>query len=181
MFIQLGANDVCQARGHDYTGDLELAEGHIDATLQLLTDSLPANGSIYWSGVPDPLRLYELMRSRDHNVIFESCQATWDLDTNKVKDGAASDACDHFFDNNLCEVFEFAEEAKDLLVDILLDQWLEREDIEEGPCGKILSSDSTDEDRAQAAGFLSSLNALMADKAREYSGRSLAIRLGAKP
>ena len=122
--------------------------------------------------MPGVTRLHELMASRDHNIVFESCQATWDLDSNKMKDGAAADACDHYFDNNLCEVFEFAEEAKDLLVDLLLDQWLASQGVEEGPCGKVLSSDSTDLDREEALQFLTDLNELMARKARQYSGRN---------
>lgn len=171
VYIGLGANDVCQSRGHDYTGDIERAESYIDTTLQHLTDTLPAGGTIYWTGVPNVTRLAELMADRDHNIVFENCQATWDLDRNKVKDGAAADACDHFFDNNLCEIFERAEEAKDLLVDIFLDQILEDEDIDEGPCGKVLSSRSTGQDREEALQFVTDLNELMARKAREYSGR----------
>jgi len=172
VFIGLGANDVCQARGHDYTGDLELAESYIDATLQFLTDSLPVGGTIYWSGIPNVTRLYDLMASRDHNFVFENCQATWDLDSNKVKDGAAADACDHFFDHDTCNLFEVAEEAKDLLVDILLGQWLDSQGVEEGPCGKVLNSKSTSQDREEALQYLTDLNDLMARKAREYSGRN---------
>ena len=172
VFINLGANDVCQARGHDYTGDLEVVANHIDGTLLHLTDALPAGSTIYWTGVPNITRLPELMADRDHNIVFENCQATWDLDTNKVKDGAAADACDHYFDNNVCGVFEFAEEAKDLLVDLLLEQWLDQEGVDEGPCGKLLSSDSTSLDREEASQFLTGLNALMAQKAREYRGRN---------
>ena len=172
VFIGLGANDVCESRGHDYTGDLERVESHIDAALLQLTDSLPAHGTIYWSGVLDVTRLPEMMAGRDHNIVFENCQATWDLDSNKVKDGAASDACDHFFDNDACNILDRAEEAKDLLVDILLDQWLESEGVDEGPCGKVLSSKSNSQDREEALQFVTDLNELMALKAREYSGRN---------
>lgn len=172
VFIGLGANDVCQARGHDYTGDLELAEAHVDATLNHLTDSLPSGGTIYWTGVLDVTQLHSKMADRDHNIVFENCQATWDLDGNKVKDGAAADACDHFFDGNACNLFEFAEEAKDFLVELFLEQWLDSQGVEEGPCGKILSSDSTSHDRGEALQFTIALNDLMARKAREYSGRN---------
>jgi hypothetical protein len=172
VFINLGANDVCQSRGHDYTGDLEVVANHIDGTLLHLTDALPAGSTIYWTGVPNVTQLPELMADRDHNIVFENCQATWDLDTNKVKDGAAADACDHYFDHNLCGVFEVVEEAKDLLVDLLLEQWLDQEGVEEGPCGKLLSSDSTSLDREEALQFLTGLNGLMAQKAREYRGRN---------
>lgn len=172
VFIGLGANDVCQARGHDYAGDLTVAEAHIDATLLHLTDMLPADGTIYWSGVPNVTRLAELMSGRDHNYVFESCQATWDLDSNKVKDGAAADACDHFFDNTVCGLLEGGEEAKDLLVELLLEQWLDSEGVEEGPCGKVLNSRSTANDRDEALAYVIELNELMARKARQYSGRN---------
>jgi hypothetical protein len=172
VFIGLGANDACQPRGHDFTGNLEVAEAHIDDTLLHLTDSLSRDGTIYWTGVPNVTRLAELMAGRDHNIVFESCQATWDLDTNKMKDGAANDACDHFFDNDVCGTLDASEEAKDLLVDLLLGQWLESEGVEEGPCGKVLSSRSTDQDREEALAYVIALNELMARKARQYSGRN---------
>jgi len=172
VFIGLGANDVCQPRGHDFAGDLELAESYIDATLLLLTASLPPGGMIYWTAVPDVTVLPDLLADRDHNIVFENCQATWDLDSNKMKDGAAADACDHFFDHDACKIFEVTEAAKDLLVDLLLDQWLSSQGVEEGPCGKVLSSRSTAQDREEALQFVIGLNELMARKAREYSGRN---------
>ena len=172
VFIGLGANDVCQARNHDYTGDLELAEAHMEATLQHLVDTLPEGGTVYWSAVPDIVSLHSLMKQRDHNIVFESCQATWDLDDNKVKDGAAADACDHFGNNELCGLLGDGEEAKDLLVQLILDIWLDSEGVEEGPCGKVLSSRSTEQDRAEALEYLTALNGLMARKAREFSGRN---------
>ena len=172
VFIGLGANDVCQARGHDYTGDLALAESHMDATLRHLTDILPHGGSIYWSGAPDVTRLVDLMADRDHNIVFKTCQATWDLETNDIKDGAASDACDHFFDNDVCNALDFVEEAKDLLVEAWVEQLLDGEGVEEGPCGKVLSSKSTSQDREEALQYVTDLNELMARKAREYSGRN---------
>ena len=85
-------------RGHDYTEDLVTIAGHIDATLSYLTDTLPPGGRIYWSGVLDVLQLYDLMRRRDHNFWFETCQATWDLDDNKIKDEAANWATTCSFD-----------------------------------------------------------------------------------
>jgi hypothetical protein len=171
-FIGLGANDVCAPRGHDYTGDLDTIAGHIDATLGYLTDTLPSGGRIYWSGVLDVLQLYDLMRSRDHNFWFESCQATWDLDDNKVKDEAANDLCDHFSSNTLCQFAGAIEEAKDELMNLLFSLWLDLEGVDEGPCGKVLSSRSTNGDRAEARDFNLALNQLMADKAAEYDGRN---------
>ncbi len=170
--IGLGANDICQPSGHDYAGDLERVAGHIDRTLQLLTDRLPEGGTIYWSAVPDVAGLYDMLRERDHNLLFESCQATWDLDTRKVSDGAAQDACDHFFDNDLCRFADTQEQAKDRLVSLFLDRLLASGGVEEGPCGKILSSRSTDEDRREAREFTAALNGLMREKADAFDGRN---------
>jgi len=96
VFIGLGANNVCTPQGHDYTDDLATIAGEIDATLTFLTDTLPPGGRIYWSGVLDVSQLRELMRKRDHNYWFETCQGAWDLDANKIKDGAANDVCDEW-------------------------------------------------------------------------------------
>ena len=172
VFIGLGANNVCTPRGHDYSGDLVTIAGEIDATLTLLTDTLPAGGRIYWSGVLDVPPLRELMRNRDHNFWFETCQGTWDLDANKIKDGAANDVCDHFFDHTICQLTSSIEEAKDELMKLLFNRWLDLEGVDEGPCGKILSSRSTDADRAEARQFDLALNRLMSDKAAQYNGRN---------
>ncbi len=104
VFIGLGANNVCAPQGHDYTDDLTTIAGYVDATLTYLTDTLPAGGRIYWSGVLDISQLRELMRKRDHNYWFETCQGAWDLDANKIKDGAANDVCDHFLDHTTCSL-----------------------------------------------------------------------------
>jgi hypothetical protein len=172
VFIGLGANNVCVPRGHDYTNDLVTIAGHIDATLRYLTDTLPAGGRIYWSGVLDVVQLHDLMRRRDHNFWFESCQGTWDLDDNKVKDEAANDVCDHFFDHTTCQLASVVEEAKDELMNLLFSTWLELEGVNEGPCGKVLSSRATDTDRAEARQFNLALNQLMSAKAAEYHGRN---------
>lgn len=172
VMIGLGANDVCQKSGHDYAGDLEIVAAHIDRTLQLLTDRLPPGATIYWTAVPDVAALYEVLRARDHNLLFESCQATWDLDSGKVSDGAASEACDHYFDNDLCQLVDRQEEAKDRLVALFLDNLLEARGVDEGPCGKILASNSTDQDRLEARQFTVDLNRLMAEKARAFDGRN---------
>jgi len=172
VFIGLGANDICQPRGHNYGGDLEVVASHIDATLNYLTSTLHPGGSIYWSGVPDVVQMRELMRSRDHNLLFKTCQATWDLDKNEVKEGAAEDACDHYFSNSFCATAGGQGQAVDLLVELLLDNWLTREGIAEGPCGKILGSGSTDQDRVEARDFTLALNRLMAQKARDWAGRN---------
>ncbi|MBP6381320.1 MAG: hypothetical protein KA321_01440 [Pseudomonadales bacterium] len=172
VFIGLGANDICQKRGHDYSGDLEVVAAHIDRTLQMLTDGLAPGATIYWTAVPDVASLYGMLRTRDHNLLFESCQATWDLDSRKVSDGAASEACDHYFDNNLCQLADAQEQAKDRLVGLFLDQLLQAQGVDEGPCGKILSSDSTEQDRQEGRQFNVDLNRLMAEKARAFDGRN---------
>jgi len=116
-FHRVGANNVCAPLGHDYSNDLATIAGEIDATLTYLTDALPAGGRIYWSGVLDVLQLYDLMRRRDHNYWFETCQGTrWDLDADKIKDGAANDLCDHFFNHTACQLTSSIEEAKDQLM-----------------------------------------------------------------
>ena len=120
----------------------------------------------------DVSQLHALMRSRDHNFWFETCQGTWDLDDNKIKDGAANDVCDHFFDHTTCQLTSAVEEAKDELMKLLFNRWLDLEGVDEGPCGKVLSSRSTDADRAEARQFNLALNQLMSDKAAQYNGRN---------
>ncbi len=170
VFINLGANDICQNRGHDYSGDLQVIAGHINATLQLLTGRLPAGSEIFWTGVLDVNRLHDLMRRRDHNLLFESCQATWDLDANQIKEGAAADACDHYFGADACELLSREEEARDLLAELFLEIFLESMKVEEGPCGKLLSSRSTAQDRLEVRQFTRELNRLMAEKAAQFDG-----------
>ncbi len=120
----------------------------------------------------DVLQLRELMRRRDHNFWFETCQGTWDLDANKIKDGAANDVCDHFFDHTACQLTSTIEEAKDELVKLMFNTWLDLEGVDEGPCGKVLSSRSTAADRAEARQFNLALNQLMSAKAAQYNGRN---------
>ena len=168
----LGGNNVCASQGHDYTGDLELVSAHIDDTLLFLTDALPPGGRIYWSGVLDVARLRTLMAGRDHNYWFENCQALWDLDGEKIKDSAAEGVCDHFTDRRLCQVASIQEEAKDRFIELLVDRILDAESINEGPCGKVLSSKSTAQDVAEARQFTLELNRLMAAKAEEFNGRN---------
>ncbi len=170
VFINLGANDICQNRGHDYRGDLDVISDHIDDTLQLLTDRLPTGANIFWTGVLDVSRLYDLMRLRDHNLLFESCQATWDLDGNKVKTGAAADACDHYFGADACELLSREEEASDLVAELFLEILLDSVKVEEGPCGKLLSSKSSAQDRLEVREFTRDLNRLMAEKAKVFDG-----------
>mgnify|MGYP001548809912 FL=1 len=124
------------------------------------------------SGCPCSSARLSASRQKRPSKVFESCQATWDLDSNKIKDGAAASACDHYFDNDLCRLADSNEEAKDLLFGLFLESLLESLDVEEGPCGKLLNSDSTDQDRLEARQYTQDLNRLMAEKARAFSGRN---------
>ena len=89
-----------------------------------------------------------------------------------MKDGEAEDACDHYFSNDFCEELGGQGQAVDLLVELLLENWLDMEGIEEGPCGKVLNSGSTDQDRLEARNFTAALNQLMAQKASEWAGQN---------
>jgi hypothetical protein len=172
VFMMLGANNICEERGHDYTGDLERISLHIDETLLILTDSLPPGGRIYWSGTLDVTQLLKVMAKRDHNYWFENCQALWDLDGEKIKDSAAEGICDHFTDHRLCKASSVEEEAKDIFLELLVNRVLDDQAIKEGPCGKVLSSKSTAQDVEEARQFTLALNNLMAAKAQEYNGRN---------
>jgi hypothetical protein len=171
VLIGLGANDVCAPQGHDYAGDLEAIAAHIDDTLAFLTQTLPVGGRIYWTAVPDIVQLRNTMALRDHNYWFENCQATWDLNGDKIKDGAARDMCDHFADHDLCRLSSLQEEAKDAMLRLLVTRWTDIKGIAEGPCGKVLSSNSSAQDVDEARQFTADLNELMARKAAEYNGR----------
>lgn len=172
VLIGLGANDVCRDPGHNYGSDLAVIADHIDQTLGFLSDRMPAGGEIIMIGSPDVLQLRELMRARDHNIMFESCQATWDLNGSQIKDGAAGSACDHFSSHDFCKLIDNTEDAKDFIMRQLLDVWQDLEGVENGPCGKVLSRDATDTDRAEAAEFGRALNDLLANRALAFSGRN---------
>lgn len=171
VFIGLGTNDICQTRGHDYTGDLETIARHIDDTLTYLTDRLSPGGEIYWSAVPNLVAFRDLMVNRNHNYAFDNCQATWDLDENKLKNAAKDEACQQYFGRRVCDA-DIVDEAADRLVELIVQGWLRIEEVEEGTCGKVLSSRSTDKDREEARALTIALNQLMAEKAQSYDGRN---------
>jgi lysophospholipase L1-like esterase len=170
VLIGLGTNDVCRNPGHDYSGDLDAIGVQIDETLGYLTDRLPAGGEIFVSAAADVARVREVMRAEDHSYIFESCQATWDLKGNQIKDSAAQSACDHFAGHSFCSVVDNTEDGKDYLLSLLLDTWLDLEGVDAGPCGKVLSANASDTDREEVKAFSRDLNRLMAEKARAFSG-----------
>ena len=64
--------------------------GHIDQTLTLLSDRLPAGSTIMLAEVPDIVQLYEQVRRRPH-FIFEDCQALWDLDAERLNDATVGE------------------------------------------------------------------------------------------
>lgn len=172
VVVNLGANDVCRKNGHDYTGDLTDIGQHIDNVLSYLTDNLPPEGLVRMVSVPDILVLHELMADRDHNHLFKSCQATWDLDKDEVKNGAAMDACIELFGKVACDALEQVEGAIDYLVEQFLDYYAREYGVREGGCGKILSSGATDQDGTEAAQFNLALNELLSEKAGQYDGRN---------
>jgi lysophospholipase L1-like esterase len=171
VFINLGANDVCQAVGHDYSGDLDRIAGHIDTTLSHLVGILPRGGRIFWAGVPDIVGFRNAMASRRHNYIFRSCQALWDLDSDEITEEAAASLCRAAGDaDRVCETIADWQVIRDRLMERLLAYYREHYDIEAGPCGRILNSTNTEEDLLEAQKFTRQLNRLLATKAAQYHG-----------
>ena len=172
VFINMGGNDVCQDFGHGYGGDLAEIEGHIDATLSHLVAALRPGARIYWTGLPDIVGYRDLMASRRHNYMFKSCQALWDLDSDAVTVPAAKSICKGEtgdFDA-FCGSVTDRRWARDFIVDRLLDFYLDRFGVEEGPCGSVLNGANRPADRAKARRFNEDLNALLARKAAEFDG-----------
>lgn len=172
VIINLGANDVCQGGNHDYAGDLATIGEQVDNVLTYLTDRLPGGGFVGMVSVPDILTMRQVMVDRDHNHLFESCQATWDLDKKRVKDSAALDACIELFGSIACDLLERTEVVIEVLVEQFLDYYAGEYGIREGICGKALSSDATDQDRAEVARFNLDLNQLLESRADQYNGRN---------
>ncbi|MGD9363538.1 MAG: hypothetical protein PVH85_32040, partial [Desulfobacterales bacterium] len=63
-----------------WDNDLGKIAGHIDDTMMYLTETLPSNGEIYWSGIVDISKFRDLMVNRKHDHAFKRCQYLWDLD-----------------------------------------------------------------------------------------------------
>ncbi|HMB78054.1 MAG TPA: SGNH/GDSL hydrolase family protein [Kiloniellaceae bacterium] len=172
VFIGMGGNDVCRDYGHDYGGDLAEIENHIDATLSHLVASLPQGARIFWSGVPDVVGYRNAMVRRRHNYLFKSCQGLWDLESDQVTLPAAKSICkDQAGDlDGLCSSVTGRKEARDFIVERLLDYYLDRYGIDEGPCGSVLNSRNGPAARRVARQFNKDLNALLAAKAAAYDG-----------
>ena len=171
VFIGLGANDVCKEFGHLYDGDLEQIAQHIDNTLTYLTNAMAgrSGAAIYMTGTPDISRLRDLMSPRQHNFIFNSCQAMWDLDTNALQSEARDSLCKGEL-GAVCDVLPA--DLENQLLDLLLDRALDQNHVDEGACGSLLSSANSDQQRLDARQFNIDLNALLARKATEYDGRN---------
>jgi lysophospholipase L1-like esterase len=171
VFIGLGSNDVCAEFGHLYDGDLQLIAQHMDNTLTYLTDTMAgrADAVVFISSTPDILAFRDLMVNRQHNIAFKTCQAVWDVDVNELQAEARDSLCRGELDR-ACEVLpsDLQEELIDLFVNALLD----RNDVDEGPCGRVLSSANTEQQRLEARDYNIALNQLMADKSADYDGRN---------
>jgi lysophospholipase L1-like esterase len=173
VFINLGANDVCQSFGHDYTGDLQEIAQQIDDTLSYLLSFLPSGAKIYWTGIPNIVDLRNVMAGRRHNYIFRSCQAFWDLDHDEVTEEAAASICHaEGLPDPACGNFADWERVRDRLMDRLLTYYKDQYNVDEGLCGRVLNSANTPDDLDKAQQFNVALNTLLARKAAKYNGRN---------
>ena len=152
-----------------WDNDLGRIAGHIDDTMMYLTENLPNNGEIFWSGIVDILKFRNLMVDRKHDHAFKQCQSLWDLDL-------ASDTLQGDSINSLCKgevggVCDYLpERIEDELIDLYLDEF-QRSFNTDAPCGRMLDSRNTQEDRDEARRFNKSLNDLMEQKAAQYHER----------
>ena len=140
--------------------------GHIDDTMMYLTENLPSSGEIYWSGIVDISKFRDLMVNRKHDHAFKRCQNLWDLDFSS--DTLQGDAI-----NSLCkgEFGLVCDYLPGWLEDELLDRYLnefQKSFNSDAPCGRMLDSRNTQEDRDEARRFNKSLNDLMEQKAAQY-------------
>jgi len=149
--------------------DLGKIAGHIDDTMMYLTENLPSSGEIYWSGIVDISKFRDLMVNRKHDHAFKQCQSLWDLDLSS--DTLQGDAV-----NSLCkgEFGVVCDYLPGWLEDELLDRYLnefQKSFNSDAPCGRMLDSRNTQEDRDEARRFNKSLNDLMEQKAAQYHER----------
>ena len=152
-----------------WANDLGRIAAHIDDTMMYLTENLPPSGEIYWSGIADLSKFRDLMVNRKHDHAFKQCQYLWDLDLST--DTLQGDAV-----NSLCigEIGEICQLLPADIKDDLLNSYLEGfqdEFNDDKPCGRLLDSRNTQQDRDEARRFNKSLNDLMEQKAAQYQGR----------
>jgi hypothetical protein len=109
------------------------------------------------------------MHNRQHNFVFNSCQALWDLDVNAIQAEARDSLCKGAL-GSVCDVLP-ADLEKDLL-DTFLNSQFDQNNVDEGPCGSVLNGANSAEQRAEARDFNVALNALIAQKVAEYDQRN---------
>ena len=144
VFINLGANDVCQGFGHDYTGDLQRLPATSTRRSPICSRIPPGGARIYWTGIPNIVAFRNVMASRRHNYIFRSCQATWDLDSDEITEEAAASLCHAAgFPDTVCTTFANSKSLRDRLMQRFLDYYQDRYNVDEGPCGRVLNSANT--------------------------------------
>jgi hypothetical protein len=152
-----------------WENDLGRIAGHIDDTMMYLTENLPQSGEIYWSGITDISKFRDLMVNRKHDHAFKKCQYLWDMDiTDDTLQGDAKNSLCIGEIGNLCILLPG--DIKDDLLGSYLDEFQEDFDGDK-PCGRVLDSRNTQQDRDEARRFNKSLNDLMEQKAAQYRGR----------
>jgi hypothetical protein len=171
VFIGLGSNDVCAEFGHPYAGDLERIAQHMDNTLTYLSDAMAGRpgATVYLSGTPNIVGFRNLMFARQHDLAFSSCQALWDLDVGALRSEARDSLCKGEL-GAACDVLPA--DLQEELLNLLLDSVLDQNNVDEGPCGRVLSSGNGEQQRREAREFNITLNELMAQKAAEYDRRN---------
>lgn len=171
IFIGLGSNDVCAESGHFYGGDLDAIAQHVDNTLTYLTDAMAGriDAVVHMAGTPDIVEFRNMLHQRQHDVLFTSCQALWDLDVNAIQVEARDSLCKGEL-GVVCDALPA--ELENRLLDIFLDSFFDQNDVDEGPCGRVLSGANSPEQRLEARDFNIALNDLLAQKATQYNGRN---------
>jgi hypothetical protein len=171
--LLLTSSSVYQPSGHGpdekWGNDLGRIAGHIDDTLMFLSENLPLSGKIYWSGIFDVTRFYDLMVNRKHDHVFKKCSYLWnlDLDSENLQGDAKNSLCKGEL-GYLCELLP--SDLQDELLEMYLEQFLTTFDSDV-PCGRLLDSRNSQADRDEARRFNKSLNDLMEQKAEQYQGR----------
>lgn len=177
IFIQLGANDVCEDFGHDYSGDLERIADEIDATLSHLVDALPEGATIYWSGIIDMLAFRDAMVDRRHSLVFNTCQGLWNLDGDEITDDAAVSLCKGSgIPGDLCNELVDASWIREPVIDEFVEFLVDSYDVD-SPCASVLDGRNTEADRQRARDFNAALNFLLEAKAAEWSMRQSKVRV----
>jgi len=152
-----------------WDNDLGRVGAAIDDTMIYLTERLSPYGQIYWSGIVDILSFRDMMVDRTHDHAFRSCQNLWDLElkSSTLQGDARNSLCKGEL-GDLCDWLPNQLEAK------FLNRYLDafQSDFKDDrPCGRVLDSRNSQEDRDEARRFNKSLNDLMEQKAAQYHNR----------